>query len=63
MKVYREFGISDRNIQRIHSSNENFGHWGDIRKELEKKGHKVKIIARRHAQTIDLLDLYGLKNK
>ena len=34
-----------------------------IIKELEKKGHKVKIIARRHAQTIDLLDLYGLKYK
>jgi len=32
-----------------------------IIKELEKRGHQVKITARDHAQTKQLLDLYGMK--
>ena len=32
-----------------------------IIKRLEKKGHNVKIIARKHAQTLGLLDLFKLK--
>ncbi len=32
-----------------------------IIERLEEKGHKIKIIAREHAQTIGLLDLYGLE--
>jgi len=32
-----------------------------IIKELEKKGHEVKIIARDHAQTKQLLDLFGME--
>lgn len=34
-----------------------------IIKELEKRGHNVKIIAREHAQIKELLNLYGLKHK
>jgi hypothetical protein len=34
-----------------------------IIKELEKRGYEVKITAREHAQTIELLKLFGMKYK